>query len=216
MIGKILNNRFGKAYVKNLHNSKERMRSFENSSKLVCLEYTRVEAIDGTRFIDQDYSFQHGRFHITYPSSAGFWGNQITSAFITMQEISINSNSFMLFDDDSVFNQDFSYLNTDDFNVPDNWDVIILGGINKHISNKRDIEYRRLSDPSHAAGSHALCINSTVYRDLYNMQVGLEIWGDGIIASFIEKGKLVYMVEPHIVYQDRELYSDINKIYHKD
>lgn len=216
MIGKILNKRFGTAYVKNLHNSKDRMASFENTCKSVYLEYNRVEAIDGTKFIDQDYSFQHGQFNITYPSSAGFWGNQITSAFITMQEISINSDSFMLFDDDCVFNQNFSHLTTENFNIPDEWDIIILGGINKQISDKQNIEYRKLSDPYDAAGSHGLCINSTVYMELYNMQIGLEIWGDGIIASFIEKGKLVYMVEPHIVYQDRELYSDINKIYHKE
>ena len=216
MIGQILNKTFGNFYVKNMHNSIDRMNSFKNSAENVGLSYIRVEAIDGTKFVDKDFSIDHGRCHITYPSSAGFWGNQLTSQFILMQEISIGSQSFIISDDDSCFNDKFSYIDSNTLILPDNWDIIILGGINRYTHNSQDVSFNRLFNPSEAAGSHAVAIRSTVYDELLTIFSDQKIWGDGCIAELIRRDHNVYMVSPEFIYQDRTLYSDLNKIYHKD
>ena len=211
MIGQILNKTFGNFYVKNMHNSIDRMNSFKNSAENVGLSYIRVEAIDGTK------KYQQSTPDIkTYPSSAGFWGNQLTSQFILMQEISIGSQSFIISDDDSCFNDKFSYIDSNTLILPDNWDIIILGGINRYTHNSQDVSFNRLFNPSEAAGSHAVAIRSTVYDELLTIFSDQKIWGDGCIAELIRRDHNVYMVSPEFIYQDRTLYSDLNKIYHKD
>jgi hypothetical protein len=224
MIGNALNKIFGNAYVKNLHNSNERMKSFDDSAKNIGLSYSRIEAIDGTKFVDTDYNFMHGRHHIKYPASAGFYGNQLTSEFILMQEISKQSESHMAFDDDTIFYEweedlDFSLLVP-----PDDWDIVILGGINDSRKNSKEIFFKKIINEGRhyssdinplVAGCHGIAINSKVYLDLFNVLKEKKFWGDHAINHLIDTGKNVYLINPHLLYQNRKLFSDINKIHHK-
>lgn len=223
MIGNHLNKIFGNAYVKNLHNSKERMESFDFSAKSIGLSYNRVEAIDGTKFVDKDYSFMHGRHHIKYPASAGFYGNQLTNEIILLQEISKESNSFMTFDDDTIFYEWTNDLDTNKIIPPDDWDIIILGGIDhlKFITN--EIVFKKLTSNNTTAdihplvaGCHGIAVNSKVYMDLLEILKEKRFWGDHAINNLIDTGKNVYLIYPHLLYQNRKLFSDINKIYHNN
>lgn len=223
MIGNHLNKIFGNAYVKNLHNSKERMESFDFSAKSIGLSYTRVEAIDGTKFVDKDYSFMHGRHHITYPSSGGFYGNQITTEYILMQEISKESKSFMAFDDDAVFYEWANDLHYDNIVPPENWDICVLGGIGHSKLVSEQIFFKKLEINNHdsdihplVAGCHGIAINSKVYFDLLQILKEKKFWGDHAINHLIDIGKNVYLIYPHLLYQNRKFFSDINKSYHKD
>lgn len=224
MIGKLLNNIFGHGYVKNLHDSNERMKSFDDSAKSIGLEYSRIEAIDGTKFVDTDYNFMHGRHHIKYPSSAGFYGNQITNEYILMQEISKNSESFMSFDDDTIFYSELTNINQNQLIPPDDWDIVILGGIDKKIYSYDTILFGKLVNKDknyssdinpYVAGCHGIAIHSRVYFTLLEILREKKFWGDHAINRLIDLEKNVYIVSPSLLYQDRELFSDINKIYHK-
>jgi hypothetical protein len=225
MIGAVLNKIFGHAYVKNLHNSNERMKSFDDSAKNIGLSYDRIEAIDGTKFVDTGYNFMHGRHHIKYPASGGFYGSQLTAEIILMQEISKESESHMVFDDDTIFYEweedlDFSLLVP-----PDDWDIVILGGINDSRKNSKEIFFKKIINKGNnfssdinplVAGCHGIAINSKVYLDLFNILKEKKFWGDHAINHLIDMEKNVYLIYPHLLYQNRKLFSDINKIHHKN
>ena len=223
MIGNHLNKIFGNAYVKNLHNSKERMQSFDDSAKSIGLSYSRIEAVDGTKFVDKNYNFMHGRHHIKYPASAGFYGNQITNEIILLQEISKESNSFMTFDDDTIFYEWTNDLDTNKIIPPDDWDIIILGGIDNLKSITNEILFKKLTSNNTTAdihplvaGCHGIAVNSKVYMDLLEILKEKRFWGDHAINNLIDTGKNVYLIYPHLLYQNRKLFSDINKIYHNN
>lgn len=223
MIGNHLNKIFGHGYVKNLQNSIERMKSFDDSAKSIGLEYTRIEAVDGTKFVDTNYNFMHGRHHIKYPASAGFYGNQLTNEIILLQEISKESNSFMTFDDDTIFYDWANNLDIDNIIPPDDWDIIILGGIDHLKSITNQIVFKKLTTNNTTAdihplvaGCHGIAVNSKVYMDLLEVLKEKRFWGDHAINNLIDIGKNVYLLYPHLLYQNRKLFSDINKIYHKN
>lgn len=221
----ILNKLFGKAYVKNLHNSKERMDLFHISASKIGLQYDRVEAIDGTKFVDTNYNFMHGRHHIKYPASGGFYGSQLTAEIILMQEISKESNSCMIFEDDTVFHEWINDLDYSELTLPDDWDIIILGGITNSKKTSDEIIFRKIINENKksssdintlVAGCHGVAVHSRVYLDLFKTLNEKKFWGDHAINNLIDNGKNVYLFYPHLVYQNRKLFSDINKIYHKN
>lgn len=223
MIGNHLNKIFGHGYVKNLHNSIERMKSFDDSAKSIGLGYTRVEAIDGTKFVDNTYNFMHGRHHIKYPASAGFYGVQLTMQYILMQEISKNSQSFMSFDDDTVFISSLNSIDYSSLNVPNDWDIVILGGIDEQKEFSKEVFFKKLTNENFSsdihpliAGCHGIAVNSRVYLELFNVLEEKKFWGDHVINYLMTTGKNVYLLYPHVLYQNRKLFSDINKIYHKN
>jgi GR25 family glycosyltransferase involved in LPS biosynthesis len=215
-LGKILNDTFGKAYVKNLKNSIDRKDFFENNFKKIGLEYEIFEAYEGIKFVNEDFSFQHGPFHITYPSSAGFLGNQMSTEHILTREINNESNSFMIFDDDSYFynfEKSEDILKTIKSNLPDNWDVVIFGAMHE-IYQDYDYHYDRINHHNECAGSHGVAIHSRVYKTWLEVLRNRDFWGDGTIGHLHDIGRTVYYMNPNICAQNRKLYSDINKMYH--
>jgi len=216
MLGKILNETFGKAYIKNLKSSIERKEFIENNFKKIGLEYEIFEAYDGTKFVNEDYSIKHGSWKLPFPVSAGFWGNQVTTEHILMKEINNNTDSCMIFDDDSYFynfSRPIETLKTIKNNLPDDWDIIIFGSI-EEIYQDFDFQYNQTNSHSACSGCHGTAVKKSVYRILSELFREKQYWGDGCIGRLHDLGKKVYYIHPHIVAQNRKLFSDVNRIHH--
>ena len=180
----------------------------ENNIKF---DYKVFEAIDGTKFIDETYQMPR----IAYPTTAGVYGNQISTEHILIQEISKNSDSFMIFDDDSCF---FTPFNTNSLpidNLPSDWDVIILGDFYHKNVHQNNFTFNKVYSNTQVQGSHGIAVNKRVYKLWLEILQEKVYWGDGTIDRLFQLGRSIYTIYPSICFQDRTLFSDINKIYHK-
>jgi GR25 family glycosyltransferase involved in LPS biosynthesis len=218
MLGDTLNKIFGTAYIKNLKTSVERKNYIINECNIVNLKYEIFEAVDGKLHYDNNFTLQHGPYHLTFPSSAGFMGNQITSFNIITHAITLNLPHIMMLDDDCIFRHTKDIkpevIELINQNLPEDWDVIILGDIYDGEIGDRDIIYHKCAVHNEAAGSHGIAINSKVFKELQSL-FSEPIWlGDGAIGRLIDIGKNVYKLTPSICRQDRTVFSDINQYFH--
>lgn len=216
-IGEVINKTFGHVYVKNLSESIERRRLIQESFDKVGLKYSIERAYDGLKFIGSNFSFKHGPFHITYPSSAGFFGAQLTTIRILMDEIEKQSPSHIMCDDDCFVRDiscvDSNRINTIASNLPSDWDIVILGSLHYDgkLNDTTEFSYVKCTHGWQAAGSHAVAINAKIYNLLFEKNIGFRVWGDGTIDSIITDGMNVYMLTPSLIFQDRNSVSTINK-----
>lgn len=219
-IGHIFNKLFGKTYVKNLKNSIERRNFIEDQCKQIDLEYEIFEAIDGTTLCDESFTLQHGPFFLQWPSSAGFLGIQKTNYLLLSKAIELDLPSCILLDDDSVFSHTTLMTNYSlksiEASIPINWDMIILGDIcGSEIIVDQPISCYPCTRHHEAAGSHGVAINRSIYKELQFLLSGTEWLGDGAVGKLIDDGKNIYKFSPSLCRQNRTLFSDINKCFHK-
>jgi GR25 family glycosyltransferase involved in LPS biosynthesis len=217
MLGPLLNSLFGVAYIKNLKSSVNRKEHIEKECKDINLQYSIVEAIKGTDICDSTFTLQHGPFHLTYPSSAGFIGNQKTSALIIQKAFDTLCDAAIMLDDDCVFahtanisSQTLENIAT----VPHDWDIIILGKLSEPILTTQNVTYVKCQHHPDAAGSHGIAVNRKIMPELIDIFNGTDFLGDGAIGRLIDLNKNVYLMHPGVCSQDRTIFSDINKFYH--
>ena len=216
-IGEVINKTFGHVYVKNLSESVERRKLIQESFDRVGLKYSIETAYDGLKFVSSNFSFQHGPFHIKYPSSAGFFGGQLTTIRILMDEIEKQSPFHIMCDDDSfvrdISSLDSKQINTIASNLPSDWDIVILGSLNYDgkLNDTTEFSYVKCTHGWEAAGSHAVAINAKAYNWFFSKNIQFRFWGDGCIDSVIQDGMNVYMLTPSLIFQDRNCISTINK-----
>jgi hypothetical protein len=218
MLGELLNNLFGLAYVKNLKSSVKRREHIERECNTIGLKYSIEEAVLGTDICDPSFELHHGPYHLTYPASAGFLGNQKTSAQIIEKALNTGHESMMMLDDDCIFShaKNISVKALSQIaNIPSDWDVIILGGLYEPPVTTQDITFVKCRGHQNAAGSHGVAIRRSVLPILLETFNGTEFLGDGAIGRLFDLGKNGYIIQPGICAQDRRMFSDINQIYHQ-
>jgi GR25 family glycosyltransferase involved in LPS biosynthesis len=216
LLGPVLNKMFGKAFIKNLPDSNIRRKHIIEQCNSINLEYEITEAVDGTKCVSTDFTIQHGQFFLTYPTSAGYYGNQLTNIKQLENIIDLNLPSCILLDDDCSFEHTIKLsencLNLFENSLPDDWDIIILGSITGHELLETDnLTYFKVPHHNYAAGSHGIVMRNTVYYDFLRTAKEMKHWGDGIVGKQIDDKKNVYLVEPSVCVQKKPWFSDINK-----
>lgn len=222
-LGTILNKSFGKIYIKNLEESVERKALIEESFDKAGLKYTVQKAFNGLEFVGPTFQFQHNSHIITYPASAGFFGGQISTIRTILAEIEKKSDAHILCDDD-CFVRDISMLSaktlkTINLNLPADWDIVILGDLNYDgpIDNLEEFTYRRcMRNWTETAGSHAIAVRSSVYRHFLVRLMEMKFWGDRCVGQLLEEGRNVYKLTPSLIFQDRNMYSVMNRTNHNN
>ena len=218
-LGYYLNKLFGPAYIKNLKTSVDRKNFIIEECNSIDLEYKIIEAIDGTNHCDDNYTIVHGPYTLKYPVSAGFLGALLTTQIILSFAIAEQLDHIMILDDDCIFSHTNKinklYFANLENNLPNNWDIIILGSIRERSENEHTpIDYYKCVVHGEAAGSHGIVVNRSIFKEFYQHLIDKKYWGDGIIGHFIDIGKNVYIIKPSICQQNRQLFSDINKCHH--
>lgn len=220
-LGYFLNKLFGPAYVKNLKASTDRFERITKECESIDLQYEIIEAVDGTKHCDSNYTIHHGHHKIAHPASAGFLGVHLTTEKIILDAINKKNDCVMVFDDDCVFSHtnkiDSNKFNDLEKKLPTEWDIIILGNIQvceDYINTPITFKKCRLN--GEAAGSHGVVINKNIYELYYSFIKEKKLWGDAIIGHFIDIGKNIYIIHPSLCQQNRTIYSDINKCFLND
>lgn len=219
-LGHILNRLFGKTYVRNLKQSTERRQFIHEQCSQIGLEYEIFEAVDGTTLCDESFTLQHGPYFLRWPSSAGFLGIQKTNHLLITKIIELDLPSCILLDDDCIFSHTAtmteSSLNSVESSIPPDWDMIILGDIwDPTTPVDQTIICSRCTQHRQAAGSHGIAVNRSIYREMQHLLSGTQWLGDGVVGRLIDEGKNIYKFFPSLCHQNRSLFSDINKCFHK-
>jgi GR25 family glycosyltransferase involved in LPS biosynthesis len=217
-LGTILNQLFGVALIKNLKSSTARKDHISSECKQIDLSFEIFEAVNGKLHVGSDFTLIHGPYLLSYPSSAGYIGNQMTSHKIITHAIESSYSSIMMLDDDCIFSHTSgcseSVIKDIEEQLPKDWDIIILGDIyGDPVTNQR-ISYRKCVEHHEATGSHGVAINSKVFSELQYLFSNTSFLGDGAIGRLIDINKNVYKLMPSICMQDRKILSDINEIIH--
>lgn len=219
-LGPTLNKLFGKAYIKNLLSSESRRLEMIKQCELINLDYEFTEAIDGKLHCDENYTLQHGPFFLTYPSSAGFLGVQMTAYNQLTHAIENNLEHAIFLDDDCRFDHTIDitekFLRSIEDGLPEDWDIIILGDIDGESVINQNILYYKCTNHHEAAGSHGVAVNKKIFIELQSAYSSHEFLGDGVVGHFIDIGKNIYKLHPSICRQDRTIFSDINQIFHQN
>jgi GR25 family glycosyltransferase involved in LPS biosynthesis len=219
-LGKTLNKIFGKAHIKNVPGSNERLNSIKNACEQIDMEFNIFAAFDGKKYIKPDTEIKHGAMEIKYPSSAGFIANQFSTQVILLNEIcNSQSKSFMIFDDDCYFknyeNRQEDHFQSLENNLPEDWDIIILGTIDCEEITPINYTYSKIERSMDCAGCHGIAVNRKVYDSWLTILDQKQFWGDGTIDRLFQLGFNVYAINPGICAQNRKLFSDINQTYHQ-
>lgn len=215
-LGNILNKVFGKVFVMNLVTSTDRRILIDKECKSINLDYEIFESINGRDHYGSAFTLQHGPYFLTYPSSAGYMGCQMTYHKLLTHAIDNKLSSLIVLNDDCTFQHTLNMSEDDILSVetrlPASWDVIILGAI-KDRDVTESVNYIRCTAHQQAAGSHGLIINGKVFNELKEIFAGMQWLGDGAIGHLIDIGKEVFIVSPSLCHQNRTLFSDINQCF---
>lgn len=134
-----------------------------------------------------------------------------------MKEINNDTDSFIMLDDDSYFynyEKSESILKTIQTKLPEDWDIIILGGM-QELYSYGNYQYNILDAWENASGCHGVAVHNRVYKKFFEILQEGKFKGDGIVIHLHNIGKKIYRIYPDICAQNRKLFSDINKVYHE-
>ena len=222
LIGEILNKTFGHVYVKNLPDSTERRKFVEDSLKKNKVQYTIVPACNGLNFCTSNFSIQHGPFNLTYPSSAGFLGFQLSDIKMLIDEIDRKSDSCLCLTDD-VFIRNVSALSEESVRtipekIPSDWDMIIMGGLvlDGPLTNTTQFTYNRATTSHQIAGASAIAINKNIYIEYLARLMKFDYYADGLLDKMAQDGIKIYTLNPGLMFQNRSMKSDVNKCFTND
>lgn len=213
-LGENINNTFGKVYVKNLLDAKQRLNHFKSHADSIGLVYEIFKAIKGDTFVPKNYSIKYRPFFYPTPANQYLVGNWASTLAIHLDAISNNYDSYIICDDDTVFkNIELDYIKP---NLPVDWDMIILGEINCNNSHELNsqIYFEKIVnntnlEQSVLVGCQCMAINKGFYFKLLLYMLGLDTHGkigDVLMCLMVENNDInLYKLKPDITYQERSI-----------
>ena len=209
-LGSILYNTFGKTYILNLKRSVDRKLSMENKCSFIGLNYEFFEAFDGENFILPFYTkggyMNHSQLgEIT---TSRYYAAQYALNYIIHRCINDNVKSFIFMNDDVYFDNYQNFTDENFYNVKDNlpqdWDVIVLGHMFLTYPYTGQVTYS--PNEHHTPGCHAIAINHTAYHDIIRESApNTDLVGDHLNDKLRSIGKKIYNIVPDICLQDRSI-----------
>ena len=206
-LGENLNKTFDCVYLRTLPNAITRRQSFEINANKIGLEYKVMRCINGHDYVPPEYEIKLETQLYPYPANQYFMGNLYSFTYTLLDAMSHGYNSFVCCDDDTIFNElEIDFIKPA---LPSDWDIIILGRMDKLETTQNTITFTLTEDPKQIAGSHCVAINKKFYFKLiHNL---LTIGSDGYFGdrlyhhlSFTKEANVYYML-PDITYQERKL-----------
>lgn len=208
LLGENLNKTFGNVYLKNIPRAIKRFESFDQRAKNINLQYTKFRAIEGHTFVPDGYELKYRPDMYPPPSNKYLVGNGYSGIAILLDAMANNYESYVTCDDDTVFyDLHLEYIKP---KLPSNWDIIILGQIEK--CNMKDHSapwfIKLTSDPRTIAGCHCIAVHNKCYNTFLMEMMKFDVHGrigDSLIQMLVEQNRInLYAMLPHITYQERD------------
>lgn len=198
-----INSFFEHVFYPNLNRRPDRREAIESQLTSLGIKAERIIAIDGQE-LDFD-PFVNEKSVDRRPISKGDIGCTLTH--LAMCEIAKERGykNYMVFEDDAEFDNDFlSLFDTCISQLPDDWDMVYLGG---SIIVQPTMVTKNIGRCRRTYTSHAVAFRETIYDDL------IQGWGAkderiDLVLWSLQKDKNCYMTLPKMVYQ-ADGYSDI-------
>lgn len=207
-LGKNLNKSFSCVYLRNLPDATKRRSSFEATANSIGLKYKKIKAINGYEYVSENYEIKYEPHLYPYPANQYFMGNVYTFMYVILDAMANNYESIVSCDDDVIFNDvEIDFIKP---NLPDNWDIIILGRIDKieETDTTNSLRFDYMPGYKEIAGSQCVAIHRRAYSKLMDELLSINVnglFGDRLYNHLIEEKKAnIYLMYPDVTYQDRE------------
>jgi hypothetical protein len=202
-LGKIINEAFSHVYVKNIPSAIKRLESFKKSANDIKLKYEVYKSIVGDLYVPKNYQVKYRSGLYPEPYNQYLVGNHLTWLSIHLDAMRNNYDSYVVCDDDTIF-YDIDLPSIKD-KLPDDWDIIVLGEMEKTITSNENINFIR-TDPK-LAGCQCLAVNKKNYYQILNVMLmfnEIGYTGDTLI-NYLQGHTIsnTYSMYPNITHQER-------------
>lgn len=213
LLGENLNSTFSNVYVKNVPDAKTRLEHFKFHANNIGLKYEVFKGIRGDAFVPPEYLIKYRPELYPVPYNQYLVGNWASSLSIHLDAISNNYDSYIICDDDTVFkNIELDHIK---LNLPEDWDIIILGEMNNTSIKERcdsDLTFTKIFNDSNLeqsvlVGCQCIAISKKFYFKYLLYTLGLDTHariGDVLLCLMVEHENInLYKMKPDITYQER-------------
>lgn len=193
-----LNDYFDKIYCINLDDRKDRWESCQNKFNTHKLNVERISAIKGSDL------------NLDWPPEIkeGAVGCSLSHLFTMKMAKHLNLNNYLVLEDDIEFDENFNEKFSEIYNnqVPDNWDMLYLGGQHFHGMDLRQVS-ENVFKCQYTLTTHSFAVKNTVYDLFIDKLIDITKPCD---VHFAESHKDInaYVIIPHLTWQG-ESYSDV-------
>lgn len=192
---------FDKIYCINLDDRIDRWKSAEEQFLKNNLIVERIPAIKGADL------------NLEWPSEIkeGAVGCSLSQLFTLKLAKHLNLSSYLLLEDDIQFDENFleKFSEIYENQVPDNWDMLYLGGQHFHGMNLTQVN-KNVYKCEYTLAAHSIVFKNTVYDRFIKSLVDITKPCD---VHYAESHKDInaYVIIPHLTWQ-KNTYSDIEKV----
>lgn len=197
---KTLNDYFDKIFCINLDERTDRWKQAKEEFDKHNLIVERVSGINGSKM------------NLSFPSEIkeGAVGCALSQLFCIKYAKQIGLNNFLLLEDDIEFDSNMNATFNECFQeVPDDWDMLYLGGQHFHGMNLTKIT-QHIYKCEYTLAAHSVVLKNTVFDRFIDKLVDITKPCD---VHYAESHKDInaYVIIPHLTWQ-RSSFSDIEKI----
>jgi len=206
-------------YLINLKRKPERLRNFENAYRKTDLKnkpFIRVEAVDGqlipletymspAAFDEMNNTLKRGYRTRHNQLTPGGVGCYLSHMKVFKNLVASNKQFALVFEDDIMFNVSnvFESINSLLVQVPDDWDIILLGCICNKCKS-----YSKYKDAKHFFLMHAYIVRQTGAQKILNLiefkPIKQQI--DSELSSLAQRGDLrIYCLSRSLASQDNKI-----------
>ena len=215
--GRISNitNNIDKIYFINLDSSKDRLEYMNQQGKNNNLNLVRYPAVYG-KDIDKESLIQRGILDNNHKLKDGELGCYLSHLGILKKAHRDKDNIIMVLEDDIIFNEDFKEkLNEYYKEVPNDWDIIYLGGsrlrgrkISEHVLKG---VYDKEVNGNYNMGMYAVLLNKKSINKILKKVYPIRNAIDTIIAKNNDNLN-IYFLNPSIINHNNDFISDIHYV----
>jgi len=195
----ILNDYFEKIYCINLDSRKDRWVEVQKKFEKNNIEVERISAVEGSKL------------NLDFPPEIkeGAVGCSLSHLFAMKIAKQLGLKNYLIFEDDVEFVENFceKFDGIKD-QIPDNWDMLYLGGQHFHGMNLQKIT-ENIFKCEYTLTTHSFAIKDTVYDLFIDKLIDITKPCD---IHFAEQHKNInaYVILPHLTWQSNS-YSDVEK-----
>lgn len=194
-------NYFDKIYCINLDSRKDRWDSAEKQFKSYGLDVERVSAVKGSDL------------NLDWPPEIkeGAVGCSLSHLFVMKMAKQLGLKNYLILEDDIEFDPEFvSKFNLIQNQIPDDWDMLYLGGQHYHGMGLEQIT-ENIFKCEYTLTTHSFAVKETVYDLFINKLTNITKPCDVHFASE-HKNINAYVIIPHLTWQSQS-YSDVENAY---
>jgi len=205
-----LNTFFDGIFCLNLDERVDRWKECQEQFAKFNIEVTRFSAIKGSKLalpwsnnVDEN-GYVHPP-HLQGANAGGIGGNLSFMSMIKTAKI-LGWKNFLVFEDDVILHEQFNNLwEKISPQIPQNWDLIYLGG--NHLAHMPAELSENVFQIFYSVCLHAIAINHTMYDTIIEQNYKVNEATDNNIAR-LQKNCLAVVTKPHLAWQ-KEGYSDV-------